>query len=302
MTTASMLVDEITGEQFVLSYDPDDPQACDGYLMTNTLDLGFPTPRAVGYKHPNAHGVTDMTQFWGDRAVAWSGWVRPNEEYPYPAVLWDKIRALTAPYRRPWLYFIEDGWTGWRRMQLRGDNLNAPLGRDLGPVIIASLSWKATNGGAEESVDSRSQSITSVGEATGGMCFTPADVCFTPECGPSFHEGMLNVATLVYNYGNVVSYPIIEFKGDVTDPEVLNLTTGETVALKGQVPMGVSMWVDTQNRTVRENNRPDQNRLNMYDFEKSNWLTLVPGQNNVRFSFSAIAGGSAVMYSRDRWI
>jgi len=302
MTTASKLVDEITGEEIPLDYDDTDPLSCKGPVFTGSLDIGFPTPREVGYNLPNANGFNDLTEFWGERVVAWSGWVAPNAENPYPAVVWDKIRALAAPARRPWLHFIEDGWAGWRRMQLRGDNLTSPLTREFGPVIAGTINWKATNGGATEAVDERHNTITPSGASTGGTCFDSSGGCFTDQCGPEFTEGYIAATTIINNNGNVIVYPIIIFYGDVTDPTIKNLTTGQEITLEGNITENAEIWVDTQNRTIRENNDPNLNRLSMYDFTKSNWMYLAPGENKIDYRFSSQAGGRAVMSIRDRWI
>ena len=302
MTTASYLLDEITGERIDLEFDDADIRRCDGPVFTASLDTGFPAPRAVGYDNPNANGFTDMTKHWGERVVSWSGWVVPAPEAPYPAVVWDKIRALTAPARRPWLYCIEDGWTDWRRIQLRGDTLQAPLTREYGPVIIGQVAWKATNGGTLESADERDYHITPSGQSTGGMCFPSTGACFDDACGPHFTEGYIGSTTIVYNYGDVIVYPMIVFAGYVVNPVIKNLTTDQVIKLNGTITEGAEIWVDTQNKTVRENNDPNLNRLAMYDFTESNWMHLVPGENRIDYSFEGTDPGECTMLIRDRWI
>jgi hypothetical protein len=301
MTTASRLVDEITGESIQLAYDDGDPCRCCGPIFTTHLDLGFPVPRAVTYNNPNVNGATDQTALWGERVVSWSGYIAPDADHPYPAVVWDKIRALSAPARRPWLYYIEDGWPAERRMQLRGDTLTSPLTRELGPVIIGGVTWKSPSG-AQESAASRDYLVTPSGFSTGGMCFTDPNVCFDPVCGPNFGQGYIASTTIVVNNGNVLAYPKIIFIGAVTNPKLTNLTTGQTIALTGAIAANAQIYVSTANKTVLENDDPTLNRLNMYDFSQSTWMYLVPGLNELAYSFTGSAGGSCIVRMRDRWI
>ena len=51
------------GNQSVYLEDPDL-----GYFCTS-LDLGFPTVRAVVNNRPDQHGIDDWTALWGERAV-----------------------------------------------------------------------------------------------------------------------------------------------------------------------------------------------------------------------------------------
>jgi hypothetical protein len=95
---------------------------------------------------------------------------------------------------------------------------------------------------------------------------------------------------------------MIIFTGLVANPVLQNLTTNQTIGLTGSIATNAQIWVDTQARTVRENNDPNLNRLNMYDFTKSNWLHLAPGLNVLNYSFSGSDAGLCQMIVRDRWI
>lgn len=308
MTTSSRLVDEITGESIQLQYDYNDPMWCDGPIVQSMLDIGWPQPRAVGYNNPNANGYTDQTQYWGDSTVSWTGWIRPTADDPYPAVTIDKLRALAAPARRPWLYYQEDGWSGERRIRLRGDQVGMPLTREWGPVVSVNIQWR-NQSGAQESATSRQQNISPSGMSTGGTCFTnrttpPPNpgICWTSSCAPNFVAGYVATETIVNNYGNVIMYPLIIFTGLVNSPVIKNLTTGQTIGLTGSIAANAKIYVDTQHRTVRENNDPNLNRLNMYDFTKSNWMYLAPGLNTIDYSFTGSDAGQVSMIVRDRWI
>jgi Phage tail protein len=296
VTTTARLVDEITGESIPLVRED-----CNGPIFTTLIDYGWPAPRAVAWNIPQNNGQSDITQLWGERSVSWAGYVAPTTDQPYPAVVWDKIRALSAPARRPWLYYIEDGWPTERRMQLRGDAIQSPLTRELGPVIIGSAVWKVP-AGAQESADSRDYIATPSGFSTGGVCFDQNGGCFASDCAPNMVPGYIASTTIVVNNGDVITYPYIIFIGAVTNPKLVNLTTKQTIALTGALAAGTQIWVDTQNKTVRENNDPNLNRLNLYDYTQSTGMYLAPGVNEISYTFSAVAGGSCVIRMRDRWI
>jgi hypothetical protein len=301
MATTSRLVDEITGESIQLLYDESDPNFCQGPIFQSSIDYGWPAPRAVENNMPNSDGIDDLTQFWGDRAVTWTGFIVPNRESPYPALVWDKIRALAAPARRPWIYFEENGWDGERRMQLRGDVLTSPLARDFGPVITASAAWKAP-AGVSESADQASSPIAA-GVGTGGLCVTNTGYCFTTDpCAFTIPQGYVGTTTEIENEGNVVVYPTIIIVGQVVNPAIINMTTKQGIYLNGTVNPGQVLWIKCHDRTIYENNDPTLNKLSLYDYTKSSWLTLAPGMNQINYTFSGSAAGTCTMQYRHRWI
>lgn len=153
-----------------------------------------------------------------------------------------------------------------------------------------------------ESVDLHQFKISPSGVSSGGVCIDETGLCFVDPCGPMFEEGYIAATTIVVNKGNVNTYPLISFVGNVTDPSIKNLTTGQEITLVGNIPANAVYVVDTLNHTVRENNDPNLNRLNAYDFTKSNWMHLAPGENLLGYYFSGSAAGACYMDVRDRWI
>jgi len=299
MTTTARLVDELTGESIWLERDESDPDYCEGPVITNSIDFGFPGPRAVSNNIPNANGTTDLTQFHSNRVVSWNGWITPTESDPFPAVTWDKIRKLSAPDRRPWMFVSENGWPEERRMVLRGDTITSPLDRAMGPVIVGAATWVCPSGVLESAESNIEQVLLSGG--TGGLCVTDAGFCFAPDCGNSFAEGDFGGASNIVNDGTVVTYPIIAFRGPAKNPRVVNTLTQQGIYLKATLIANQVIVVDCLNKTVTEIAQPPISRLSYYDYTKSTWLTLPVGSSSFSYS-SDDKQGSCTFIWRDRWI
>lgn len=301
MTTSARLVDEITGESIWLSRDESDPLWCCSPIATESIDLGFAAPRTVINNIPNANGTTDLTEYFAGRTVAWSGWIVPTDGDPFPAITWDSIRKLTAPTRRPWLYVSEDGWENERRMVLRGDSLSSPLDRRYGPVIVAQLTWVCPAGVLESTV--RHQQIILQSGGTGGLCITPSPsgYCFAPTCGNSFAAGDFGGATLIYNIGTVVTYPTITFIGPSKNPRLINLRTQQGIYLNTTLAPNQQVIIDCLHKTANETAQPPINRLGWYDYTRSTWLTLSPGDTEFSYVSDNRQGVCQVGW-RDRWI
>ena len=298
MTTSARLVDEITNEVIWLSHDEADPEWCDDEIRTDTIDYGFASPRVNQNNLPDVNGTSDLTKFHAEKTVSWNGWVVPTDANPFPALTWDRVRRLCAPNRRPFLFVSEDGWDSERRMVLRCDNVTSPLDRSLGPVIIAAIVWKCASGVMESSLKHSQKILISGG--SGGQCITSTGYCFTQSGCNNFSAGDFGGATIIVNAGTVVTYPIITFTGPSKNPRVINLLNNYGIYLNATLAANQQIVVDTLHRTVTEIAQPPINRLSMYDFTRSTWLTLEAGQNEFTY-FSDDKRGTCTFDWRDRW-
>lgn len=296
MTTSARLVDEITGEVIWLERDESDPLWCDSSVFTGSIDPGFATPRAVMNNNPDTDGATDSTAHYGSKTVIWNGWITPCATDPFPALTWDKIRALAAPNRRPYMYVSEDGWIEERRMVLRGDTITAPLSRQYGPVIVAQVQWQCP-GGVMESSTRHQQSVLITG-GSGGRCFTHSGICWTASC-QSFGPGSFGGSSIIVNNGSVIAYPSIVFTGPAKNPRVIDTQTGFGIYLNTTLVANQQVTIDTLHRTVTEVAQPPINRLAWWDFTRSSWLTLAVGPNPFSYS-SDDHQGTCTFYWRDR--
>jgi hypothetical protein len=299
MPTTARIVDEITGESIWLERDESDPNYCLGPVITNSIDFGFPAPRAIANNIPNANGATDLTEFHTNRTVTWNGWITPLDSDPFPAVTWDKLRKLSAPSRRPHLFVSENGWESERRMVLRGDTVTAPLDRSMGPVIIAGLSWICPAGVFESAV--ANQNGVQLSGGTGGICVTNTGFCFDGSCGSHFSSGAFGGATDIKNSGTVVTYPVISFTGPCKNPRVINVETQQGIFLNCTLAPNQTIVVDCLNRSVTEVANPLINRLGYYDYTRSTWQTLPVGDNYYQY-ISDDRSGTCTFTWRDRWI
>jgi hypothetical protein len=299
MPTTARLVDERTGEVIWLERDESDPDYCQGPVITNSIDYGYPSPRVVNNNIPDANGTVDLTEFHAARVVSWNGWITPTPSDPFPALTWDKLRKLTAPNRRPWLFVSENGWTTERRMVLRGDSVGSPLDRALGPVIVGAVSWVCPAGVLESSANNQQQILLSGG--TGGLCVDHNGFCFNDTCGSTFAPGSFGGSTNIVNAGSVVTYPVITFTGPCKNPRVINTTTQTGIYLNCTLVPNQSIVVDCLHDTVTEVAIPPINRLAYYDYTKSSWIRLDPGDNYFSYS-SDDKQGSCTFNWRDRWI
>jgi hypothetical protein len=183
-------------------------------------------------------------------------------------------------------------------MVLRGDNVTSPLDRSYGPVISATVNWKCPSGVMESSV-LHTQSVLISG-GTGGQCITSTGYCFRSDGCNNFSSGDFGGAAIIVNNGTVLTYPVVLFTGPSKNPRVINPITGLGIYLNATLSTNQQIVVDCLHRTVTEVAQPPINRMSMYDFTKSTWLTLETGENEFTY-FSDDKRGTCQFIWRDRW-
>lgn len=87
----------------------------------------------------------------------------------------------------------------------------------------------------------------------------------------------LVVATLV-NEGNFPAEPVFQLAGPMTDPALINETTGQTMSFTGTIPAGETWVIDTPNRTIYNNDPTPVSKFEFLDVT-SDWIELDPGTN-----------------------
>lgn len=121
-------------------------------------------------------------------------------------------------------------------------------------------------------------------------------------------------ASIVTNLGDAETWPRIRIDGPITNPAVLNVTTGQRIGFNvtladseylmiypeyGQVLLGSKTliggtWFDVV--------APLADRYGVYDFALSTWWQLAPGNNDVRLlAFAFSAGALVTLYFRHAW-
>lgn len=103
---------------------------------------------------------------------------------------------------------------------------------------------------------------------------------------------------VVHNDGNFPSLPTVTFTGPVTNPVVLNTTTGLQFKLLLTIATGDSVTVDFQSRTVVLNGTASRYYAKLGDF-----FELVRGDNAIKFLANAYdAAATATLTWRDAWL
>jgi hypothetical protein len=105
---------------------------------------------------------------------------------------------------------------------------------------------------------------------------------------------------IVDNVGNAGAPPILSVYGPVTNPEVVNVTTGETLSFIYTLAAGEHLDVDSSARTITVGGA---NRYSALNFAASTWWELAPGQNDIRLTATSFSSGaSLVILWNHAWI
>jgi hypothetical protein len=258
-------------------------------FFVREFNLGYPAPRTVVDNRPNIDGTDDRTRFFGSRVVSLSVDLIGNK--------WDLLDQLSPymiPGARPFLVF--DDAAQPRRFRLRASDESKVI---QSPTISQNvfLQWVAPDGVAETVNQSEQIAFASVGVSPGFTFDLSFDLVF-PTASPS---GRTNVFTL----GNARCYPVMQLWGPCTFPRVDNLQDLNSAGVPKQLAFDIALSagqyleVDTRERTVLLNGNANQPRYSTLDFSVSEWWTLAPGNNFVKYFPDSFSGTArAVMLYR----
>lgn len=99
-----------------------------------------------------------------------------------------------------------------------------------------------------------------------------------------------DIAFESYNEGDFDAQPMIELDGPMTNPIITNEANDTSTIINGVIPDGETWVIDPANKTmVRRSDKA--NRFNYLDTD-SEWLTLVPENNNIRLTASGLGANS----------
>lgn len=103
------------------------------------------------------------------------------------------------------------------------------------------------------------------------------------------------------NAGNGDAIPWFTVTGPITNPRLVNNTTGKELRLIYTLASGETLIVDGRDRSIKLNGVVD--RYSALDFANSEWWTLQPGANDVRLLSTAYSAPAALAISwRDTWL
>lgn len=105
--------------------------------------------------------------------------------------------------------------------------------------------------------------------------------------------------TVVTN-GDAPTWPRFRIDGPITNPTILNNTTGQQVVLNYTLAAGE--WLDVYPERGRVLAGGTADRYSAYDFTQSSWWQLGPSANDVRLLAVAYSAGALLtVYYRDAW-
>lgn len=264
-----------------------------GYAV-QMLDLGDAATRAVVQDAPDADGTIDTTQFVGARVVAMSVQLIPKFSGVSKELMRRRLRAFTHPRLRPILYMQLDGQAEQLIRLRRSTWSNLIQNPSYAPV---ALQFVAPDGIIESAELHTANANASATGLEGGFTF---DLSFDL----TFTGGVVIGETSVVNAGDADAYPLIRLYGLCTEPTIVNETTGQTLAFVGlTINAGDFVEIDTRAKTVRYNGDPANSQYNKFDFANSEWWTLQPGTNVIRFApLTSSFPSNAEINWRDAWL
>lgn len=257
-------------------------------FAVDSLDLGYPPPRAAVQPNPERHGDEDLTRFFGGRAVVLSGHVVPvagDEPLSRQQVL-DRLGDFLVPWRRPWLVYELEPGSGLRRMRLRPDQHSRPITQP--GMARVTVGFRAPDG-IQEAYDP----IAVIG-GTG------------PGYSEEYEDPYSGIPSSIYdNIGNVPVYPVIRGYGPATGVSFYNDTTGAGLVLDGPLLATEDDFVDVDfgAQTIVLNGVTDLTGEDLLVLPESSWWWLEPGPNEIRYRPSGYGlEAHQVISARPGWI
>lgn len=107
----------------------------------------------------------------------------------------------------------------------------------------------------------------------------------SPVTNPMTTSMNVTAQQFVVNAGDAPTWPRFRIDGPITNPQILNNTTGEQVALA--YALGTGEYLDVYPELGRILLNGTANRYSAVDFANSSWFQLDPGSNDIRLLAAA---------------
>lgn len=242
-------------------------------VTVDTLDLGFPVIRAVTEPRPDADGDLDTTAYLGPRTVTITGVVDAALGFTRQEIF-DFLFAFCRPDLRPTLQYRLENDTEERFITLRADQGSWPI--NWPGTTGFTLSFRAPYG-IQEKVLPELASVDATEPVEAGRVY---DLTFDRTYPASSPIGVVTMT----NEGNAYAYPRLLLYGPVEGPAIENQTTGKRLEFPGLIIAGGDfLEIDTREKTIRLNGLAAQSRYSYLDFDVSEWWTVRPGANDIRY-------------------
>lgn len=254
-----------------------------GYIV-KLFDLGDADTRAVVDDAPDADGTDDTTMFIGARVVALKVRLIPRNGFEL-AERARALRAFTNPRLRPTMTITRDGEVD-QIVTLRRSDFNSPIERPTHSDV--TVQWVAPLGILESAVE-HVQNVFAV--AAGPAVGRAYSLTFsrTYPASPVLGSGSF------VNAGDADAYPLIRIYGPVTEPVLDNNTQGKSLTFASLTLSSTEyLEIDTRAKTILLNGDPANSRYDKLVFPTSDWWTLSPGINLIRFHPATFTDGTTL--------
>lgn len=246
-----------------------------------------PSPRSVVGERADAHGSWDATTYYGPRSYALEGYVMTDDHVDLHRAKARFFQAVgLAPFK---LRVVEPGFDRFGTFRRDGEALWAEVNHTT--ATFSAPLWA----GDPRAYSWASKSVTAgFPSSTGGLVW-PAT--WPATWAATIVSGELQMS----NSGTETSWPVFRIDGPVSNPSIMNASTGQVMRLDLVLEAGQWVTVDTGSHQVLAEGDPFASRRNLF---WGDWFGLPPGVNTtVRFGgdASGVGAGLTATY-RETWI
>ena len=203
----------------------------DGIAHTS-LDVGFPAVREVAADRTDDNGTDDTTSRHGAAAVSLA---LTLYELGTTRDLLDEFKTYCRPGQRPYLVVTDDEWPQIRQLQLRADQVSAPIEVKNGVMRKIQASWKAP-GGTWEDTENTELTIAADLPSTSGFTFP---VTFPLALDATLSSGAVETV----NVGNVAAHWTARLYGPCKAPRLINELTGYELIFSESLELAAGEYV-----------------------------------------------------------
>jgi hypothetical protein len=257
-----------------------------GYRVA-TLDVAFPTVRAVVAPLPTRDGDYDTTNLFGPRVVTVTGSLVHSAQGSRQVAL-ATLARWCGPRLRPRLVYAVDSDATPLALGLRGSQLSAPAAN---PAVSAfTASWEAPD-------------PVATGLTQHANLINPQPTALGRHYNLSFNR-VYPVVTgngqgSCVNAGTYRAWPVLNIYGPCTNPAVFWISPpGGAVVFSGlTLQANEYVQVDTYAQTVLDNGQAGASRFDLLDFARTSWAGLEPGSTTLQYLPDSVGPGCHLVVS-----
>lgn len=256
-------------------------------------DPGFPSVRDVSEPYVQASGNRDTSLYHGSSLATLRLMVIGNATESRRDFL-DRFMAHCVPSARSYVHWKLNDETVERCVQFRIQKVTSPIQKH--NRILVGCSMVVPLGIMQSSVV---QTVVIDPAGSGTELGRAYDLDFDRDYPASDPLG----AKIVVNDGNVTAWPRIRIVGPVTNPRILNNTTGREYEFIGlTLTGGQFIDIDTFDRDIV--NQANVSQMDKLDITVSTWWGLEPGDNELLFEPDTSTFGTSKLHVvyRHAWL